>query len=949
MARKKVYDQYGNVVGTRPSKPKYGGKVNKQNKINVPLETSETDQGTNISTLRKTEPGVIRTSNGATYYDSGDGRPIERTDKPKINEQALRQALNQRRQTIVQTTVGGGSEPVSSNTLDEARQVLERPREFRSLQDEELLRQASGLNPDYDRFVNQRKPFFNRKEEVEVKDAIQKFREIFNPNARQEALSEAQKNKIQELIDRLFRTTDEARNLSREGKISGGLQEEGQVIQNVGNEIISSQPRKLNFFSPTNTLGSNRTVKGLVGGIVKGVGETVESGGVILEAASKKESYETIFGKGVEAATYFINVGRTATITPIKLNPAKGEKQTPIVFSKQTQADAENTGKLLLATGGAIGAKIIANPAEEGGKLVGSGLIFGGAASLGNKIVGSGKATIAVAKGGKYIPEETLYETNPANLLQGKYPKGTPKSMIKGFKQEGSQKKRIMHSAGTDPFVGKKTMKVQVPNPEQLPMTDPKGMFYSTKKAAKVYLRVSGSTPSLVPRIPFVNAPGATEPTTLIGMGTTTPRKLTTLGKVKNLKQGKKLFEEANVSKNIPFASPANTLQIKAENEALLREGAVLTKRVKKGKYDFSFVEGTFVKTPTVRIMPSKPRTIFNKKPKVKKIKNVDELVSIIPHTYGKVGREFDAEYVTVGSSNSGKGTIVIPKPFLGIKTKRFNERLLHEFGHKLDRSLFLSEPSQYKKYSSIKADFVNLSKKKYGLESKKRTGKLVSFLHRYPESQRHSEILAEFSKNFPEEILKPTTKTGRILNKNFTELQKSEYLFNYKIKPTNKIIRDTKTRKEISFSSSISQSQRPKTPYYLSLFKKSSSTSSRGRPSRIVSSTSPRLFSSTSSFSSSASPSSSTSSSSPSGSSSSFTSRSSSRGSSSSSSFVSRPSTSRGSSIRRPPTIPTYNKPTNPFINNNVRSKGPFTTYGVKNTTLYKIRKAKGKKLRLY
>jgi len=425
---------------------------------------------------------------------------------------------------------------------------------------------------------------------------------------------------------------------AKEGKISGGLKLAGLEIQKIGEKIKFSDVKPDFGVTPLAPLAllMGDAPKKFVSGFVKGVGETAQGAGDIVSAASKRETYTGIANTGKGTAEYFINVGKTAKIKGVKIKPGDlFPIQLDVQPGKQTRKDLETAKLLGLTAGGKAVENFAADPFVESGKLVGSAAAIGGATSLSGKLMGLGKAGVKIAKGGKYIKYEDLYETKPQNLIKGKYKKGTPTSTIKEF-TKGKNPKTLFHSTGTD-FINPKTGRAKVIAPIKSPKTDPKALFGSTGKANETYLRISGEAYNLKPRIPFVNMPTKIKPATYRLVGTTTPKKLTTLGKVKNLKQAKTLFETATTSKNIPYTSPANTLGIKAENEALIRVGANLSKKGLKGTQDFTFVKGVFVETPRVRVMPSKPkinigkptRPSIVKKPFVKPVRQVSFSSSI--------------------------------------------------------------------------------------------------------------------------------------------------------------------------------------------------------------------------------------------------------------------------------------------------------------------------------
>lgn len=374
--------------------------------------------------------------------------------------------------------------------------------------------------------------------------------------------------------------------------------------------------KQTTIFNPL-TLIKRKQMPILIGAIVKGAGETVESTGMIVEYAQKPSTYETIYKASKKTGKYFIDVGKNATINEATLTmPAPGIilPKIRITPNKKNQEDATKAGILIGTVGVNAATNFTKNPIEESGKLLGSGTLIGGATSITNKLLGLGKAGTRILQGGKYIKYETQYETNAKNLLQGKYKKGTPISTIKEYTQ-GTNTKVSFHSTGND-FLKKGKGKVTAP--EYSPASDPPALFASTGKANEVYLRVSGEgSYNMAPRIPFINMPTPSNPTTYRLIGTTKPKRLINVQKFSKLEKGKEIFTRANTSKNVPYTSPANELKIKAENEALLRPGANLTTKGIKGTKDFTFVKGVFVNNPRVRVMPSKPLGVKGARPRL--------------------------------------------------------------------------------------------------------------------------------------------------------------------------------------------------------------------------------------------------------------------------------------------------------------------------------------------
>lgn len=631
-----------NVSSTPKSNVTYkivDGKFVKQEPTETPTQkngsTSLIEGTDTLTVIDKNTGKIIRPGT----YSGGSGLPsvtgggqisqITQEDIEKIKNQPT--PLTQKQEKTLQSQLSKTTQQVSfdprfgfdSQRLKEAEKYLTIPQEKRTPQMQEAINYAYTTTPAQKTF--------------ELQQAMrEELRKQPNPFIQQKTPStgslRTQKGNV---LERIFKTSEEAEQNILSGKISGGLQKEGQILQNIGEEIYQQKP-KIPFFSnkskiakmyeranlltsPKENLSSFLpflTFPSKLGGsILMGAGQTVETAGNIIEAASKRETYEGIGSAAIGAGKYLIDVGRTADISFYEKD-LKGHKiklPIPIITpSEKVKQDIEKTTVLIgdIATG--VTKEFITAPIKSTGELIGSGIVIGGATSLENKFIGFGKAGISILKGGKYIPAKQLYEINPKNLIKGKYKKGTPKSTIKEF-TKGKNPKQLFHSTETD-FLKKGKAKVETLKP--LPATDPKGLFASSGKANEAYLRLSGQIYNLKPRIPFVNMPTPAKPTTYRLIGTTKPQRLTKLGKLKNLKQAKKLFETAKTSKNIPYTSPANELRKKMENEVLLREGTILTTKGIKGTHDFTFVKGTFVKTPRVRVMPSKPTKLL-KKPKI--------------------------------------------------------------------------------------------------------------------------------------------------------------------------------------------------------------------------------------------------------------------------------------------------------------------------------------------
>lgn len=297
---------------------------------------------------------------------------------------------------------------------------------------------------------------------------------------------------------------------AKEFKISGGLKLAGLEIEKLGKKVseidLSVLPHPIDFLPGGKEIRKLRIHEQFVGGFIQGVGETAKGAGDIISAASKRKTYEQIAEAGKGAAEYFINVGKTAEIKGIKVKPGKlFPIQLDIQPGKQTKQDIETAKLLGLAVVGKAAENFAKDPFVEAGKLVGSGAAISGVTSLSRKLLGLGKAGVKIAKGGKYIDYKSLYETNPSNLIKGKYKKGTPTSTIKEFKT-GKNPKTLFHSTGND-FINPKTGRAKVIAPAKSPKTDPKALFGSTGTANETYLRIIEESFNLIPRIPFINMP----------------------------------------------------------------------------------------------------------------------------------------------------------------------------------------------------------------------------------------------------------------------------------------------------------------------------------------------------------------------------------------------------------------------------------------------------------
>ena len=608
--------------------------------------TNLLDEGTDTLTIINKDTGeIIRpgTSGGGSGLPSVTGggliSQISQEDIERIMKNQPSQTLNLKQEKTLQSQLSKPIQEVSfdpkfgfdSKTLKNAAKYLTIPQNKRTPEMQADIAYAYATTPAQRNYELQ---------EALRKAMLEQPNSFNQPEIRNTGSLRQKKGNI---LERLGKTSEEAEKNISEGKISGGFQKEGQILQNIGKEIYEQKP-KIPFLSnkystakiyeraqlltsPKEDLLSFATFltfpSKLGGSIISGVGQTVETAGNIIEAASKRKTWEDAGNIAIGAGKYFIDVGRTADISFYEKD-LKGHKiklPIPIITpSEKVKQDIEKTTVLIgdIATG--VAKEYINAPIKSTGELIGSGIVISGATSLANKMIGFGKAGIATIKGGKYIKYEKLFETNPKNLLQGKYKKGTEKTVIKEFKT-GKNPKELL-SVSANPIIKKGETKAVIkhPYPENLPSTDVLGAYASTGSANEVYARISGSSYNLKPRIPFINMPSKTSPTVQRFIGSTVPKKLRDAGKFSNLGQAKKVYYKntESFSKNIPFTSPALATGTKIENEVLLREGARITKKGIKGTHDFTFIKGTFVDAPRIRLVPSKPKANIISKKSVK-------------------------------------------------------------------------------------------------------------------------------------------------------------------------------------------------------------------------------------------------------------------------------------------------------------------------------------------
>lgn len=628
--------------------------------------TNLLDEGTDTLTIINKDTGkVVRqgtTGGSGSRGGGGTGLPsvtgegqisqITQQDIERITNSQPSKTLNLQQEQQLKNQLSKSIQEASfdprfgfdSKTLSNASKYLDIPKNKRSPQMQADINYAYYATPAQKNYQLQQ----------ELRKKIAEEPNQFNqPNKQQ--ITGSLRKKQGNILERLGKTSEEAEKNISEGKLSGGLQKEGQILQNIGKELYE-QKLKIPFFSNNSSTAKIYQRAQLVtpkkenlssfltfltfpsklgGSIISGIGQTVETGGNIIELASKKKTWEDAGNAAIGAGKYLIDVGRTADISFYE-NDLKGHKiklPIPIITpSEKVKQDIEKSTVLIgdIATG--VAQEYITSPIKATGELIGSGIVIGGATSLTNKIIGFGKAGIATIKGGKYIPAKQIVEMNPKNLIQGKYKKGTPKSTIKEF-TKSKNPKEIFHVTTKDIFKGKQKGRLEAP--VKMPSTDPRGTFGSTGTLNEVYLRLSGQSYNLKPRIPFVNMPTPAKRQALRLIGTTKPQRLTKLGKLKNLEQAKKLFETAKTSKNIPYTSPANELKIKFENEVMFRDLTNITKKGIKGTQDFTFIKGTFVELPRVRVMPSKPTKLIKKpvmsvKEKISKVIKPKKEISLL-------------------------------------------------------------------------------------------------------------------------------------------------------------------------------------------------------------------------------------------------------------------------------------------------------------------------------
>ena len=626
--------------------------------------TSLLDEGTDTLTIINKDTGeVVRQGTTGTGGRSGGGTglpsvtggglisQISQEDIERIMKNQPSQTLNLKQEKILQSELSKPIQEVSfdpkfgfdSKILTNAAKYLTIPQNKRTPQMQADIAYAYATTPAQRNYELQeafRKAMLEQPNSFNITGPM-----FFQPEIRNTGSLRQKKGNI---LERLGKTSEEAEKNISEGKISGGFQKTGQILQNIGKEIYEQKP-KIPFLSnkystakiyeraqllssPKEDLLSFATFLTwpfkLGGSIISGGGQTVETAGDIIEAASKRETWEDVGSAAIGAGKYLFDVGYTADISFYEKD-LKGHKiklPIPIITpSEKVKQDIEKTTVLIgdIATG--VVEEYINAPIKATGELIGSGIVISGATSLAKKMIGFGKAGIATIKGGKYVPYEKLFETNPKNLLQGKYKKGTEKTVIKEFKT-GKNPKELL-SVSSNPIIKKGETKAVIkhPAPENLPSTDVLGAYASTGSANEVYARISGSIYNLKPRIPFINMPSKTSPTVHRFIGSTVPKKLRDAGKFSNLKQAKKVYYKntESFSKNIPFTSPALATGTKIENEVLLREGARITKKGIKGTHDFTFIKGTFVDAPRIRLMPSKP----TKKPSILSKERISKVI----------------------------------------------------------------------------------------------------------------------------------------------------------------------------------------------------------------------------------------------------------------------------------------------------------------------------------
>jgi hypothetical protein len=110
--------------------------------------------------------------------------------------------------------------------------------------------------------------------------------------------------------------------------------------------------------------------------------------------------WENIYGKTIDTGKYFVDVGFNSKIIVRNTEVIPGVKVPLAIidFPEKNRKDLAEAGILAGTTGVSIIKGVAADPLEEGGKIIGSGLVIGKATQIGSKIWGFGKAGVAIAK-----------------------------------------------------------------------------------------------------------------------------------------------------------------------------------------------------------------------------------------------------------------------------------------------------------------------------------------------------------------------------------------------------------------------------------------------------------------------------------------------------------------------------------------------------------------------
>ena len=255
-------------------------------------------------------------------------------------------------------------------------------------------------------------------------EAIEAFKQIQKPVTQSIRPTPPKKTEQNTLIERLTRGTGQYNVSARKGNISAGFQQIGTIVQNVGEEINKMKfprlPTPLDFIPLTRKIGKTRLPEEFTSGLFTGAGKTIKGAGDIVESASNKRNWEKLFRAGKKSAEYWIDVGKQSELG-LQINPGSATPILPkVTLSKKTKQELSEAGITGVRLASTAVTTFAEKPGQNLGEFIGSGALLTGASSIGSKFIGFGKAGVKIAKGGKYIDYESLYETKPQNLIKGK-------------------------------------------------------------------------------------------------------------------------------------------------------------------------------------------------------------------------------------------------------------------------------------------------------------------------------------------------------------------------------------------------------------------------------------------------------------------------------------------------------------------------------------------------